>query len=292
MQFTEEQLALIRLSNSSVFNFDKIFKIFLESHCSAIATIDKINYYKKINKINFALCETQEVKKELDEMRKINASFLFCDDEHYPKLLKKITDFPFCLRCIGNPNTLKEGKLIAIVGTREPDNKSARVTKKITQKLANNNFIVVSGFAKGVDTIVHENSFQTGTIAVIGAGLNQIYPKTNQVLFENIVANNGLIVSEFPVNQVALPINFPRRNRIIAGLVKNIIISQAKLKSGTLITARLANEYNRNVYSIPGDLEDANYFGNNYLVANNNAILIESLETLVEQINAESYLLF
>lgn len=177
-------------------------------------------------------------------------------DPQYPKLLKEIYDPPIILYYQGNLDCLKLYPAIAIVGTRKISGYGRTITEYFTQILSQAGLVIVSGLARGVDTVAHQStlSVQGKTIAVLGGGLNQIYPPENTRLAQNIIASNGLIFSEYPPDYPHLASNFPSRNRIISGLSKGVLVTEAALDSGSLITARLALEHNREVYAIPGQV--------------------------------------
>jgi DNA processing protein len=289
MNYSQKQLQLIQLSSVKAYHLDKVLSFLLQVNYNINEVFEKINFYNKNKDYKIFLPSMKDIENEIKQMNDIGGSFLFYDDEIYPSLLRNIETFPICLRCIGNVDLLKNNKKISIVGTRRPDLKAIRVTKKIIKHLTSHNFITISGLARGIDSLVHEESLQSGTISVIGSGFLNIYPKENESLFNEIIQNNGLILSELKIDENPMPDNFPRRNRIIAGLSKDLIVSQASLKSGTLITAKLATQYNRNVYTLPGDLENESWFGNNYIITHNIGSLIEDINSLYQQIEENHF---
>ena len=189
-----------------------------------------------------------------------NPNFWTPSDEHYPRLLLEIPDPPPVLYYRGQvlPGE-NQGNIptIAIVGTRNPSDYGRRWTRRIARTLAQAGFSVVSGLAMGVDAIAHQSCLDVNgrTVAVIGTGVNIVYPWSNRTL-ATAIAERGLILSEYPMGTKPAAPHFPRRNRIIAGLCRATLVLEAPVKSGALITARVANEYGRDVYALPGSLDD------------------------------------
>ncbi|MGI6373847.1 MAG: DNA-processing protein DprA [Patescibacteria group bacterium] len=194
-------------------------------------------------------------------------------DPDYPQLLLEISAPPLGLFFRGNIALLtKQNQArLAIVGAREATNYAQQTLDYLMPTLVAANLEIVSGLALGVDALAHQATLdnQGTTIAVLGTGLDRAnwYPRRNISLAKNIIANQGLLLSEFPPQTPALPTNFPRRNRIISGLCQATLIVQAKLRSGSLITARLALEQNREVLAIPGDIFSPLSQGANNLIA-------------------------
>ncbi|MEE9573516.1 MAG: DNA-processing protein DprA [Candidatus Neomarinimicrobiota bacterium] len=172
-------------------------------------------------------------------------------DKEYPQLLKKIYDPPVLLYSIGRPLNAKEDT-VAIVGTRSATQYGKRVTMKLATELSSKNIVIVSGLARGIDTIAHTATVQNKqrTIAVLGNGLDIIYPSENRKLFENIL-EKGTIVSEFPIGTKPEASNFPKRNRIISGLCHATVVVEAGNKSGAILTALNAVDQNRETFAVP-----------------------------------------
>jgi DNA protecting protein DprA len=188
------------------------------------------------------------------------------DDPLYPVLLKEINNPPKVLYYIGKwPKT--DLFPLAVVGSRESDVYGERVIKNILSKAILDKIVIVSGLAKGIDALAHK--IAKHTIAVLGTGLDEasFYPKENLELYHQIIKNGGLIISEFPIGTKPKPQNFPQRNRIVAGLSRAAIIIQAKIRSGALITARLALEGGREVLAVPGSIFNELSAGPHLLIA-------------------------
>jgi DNA processing protein len=190
-----------------------------------------------------------------EELQKSGIKWVTIFDENYPQSLKAIYDPPVVLYYKGELLPEDE-RAVAIVGTRKMTGYGRVVTEQFTKALANGGFTIVSGLARGVDSAAHWATVNENgrTIAVLGGGLNNIYPPENIKLAEQIILGKGAVVSEFPPSYPSLPGNFPARNRIISGLSKAVLVTEAASDSGSLITARVALEQGRDVYAIPGPI--------------------------------------
>lgn len=188
---------------------------------------------------------------------------------NYPYLLSQIYSPPKKLYVIGNAEILRE-KSIAIVGCREASNYGKNIAKDLAYNLGKNNIITVSGLARGIDTSCHIGSIEAKarTIAVVAHGLDMIYPKENRDLAIKILKSGGAIVSEYNIGEKPLKRNFVARNRIISGLSKSLVVIEAKKKSGSLITANFALIEGREVYAVPGNINNINSEGTNELIKN------------------------
>lgn len=198
---------------------------------------------------------------------KYEVKILTNEDEEYPNLLQEITNPPKKLYILGNIDNLKM-KNIAIIGSRVCSEKGRRIAKEFSYKLAKMGFCIVSGMAKGIDTAAHIGALNAGgkTIAVLGCGFKNIFPKENKELFERILGEQGTVVSEYPIDVVASSEKFIQRNRIISGLSLGVLVIEAKSRSGTSITAQYAKRQNRKVFCIAHDLDDNNGEGTNMLI--------------------------
>lgn len=200
-----------------------------------------------------------ETRKKLEpetyakSIKKSGLKWITVFDENYPKLLKQIYDPPVVLYLKGEILSSDE-QAIGVVGTRKITGYGKTVTQDFTSELVTAGITIVSGLARGVDSIAHKQALEMGgrTIAVLGGGLNNIFPPENTQLAEKIAQGSGAVISEFPPDYPPLPGNFPSRNRIIAGLSKAVLVTEAAADSGSLITARLAVEAGREVFAVPG----------------------------------------
>ena len=187
-------------------------------------------------------------------------------DTEYPEKLRQIYQPPLILFLQGNLKLLQK-RIVTIVGSRQATGYSGLVLNKIVPKLIKDDFIIASGLAKGVDVMAHKAAlkFNGQTIAVVGNGLNYFYPSINQQVQEEI-AQKGLLVSEYLPDTPPRPYRFPQRNRILAGIAESVIVTEAKQKSGSLITANLALQENRDIYALPGPITSELSQGPNELI--------------------------
>ena len=246
-------------------NLEKIFK-------TRTKTIDAI-----VNKSMFDKCE-----KEMIFMEKYNIKCLFFKDEEYPNRLLQIPDNPICIYYQGNED-LNLGKMVGVVGTRNATQYGKDLTEKIVQELKEYGVGIVSGLAYGIDSVSHRASLKEGipTFAVLGHGLDRIYPKENFDLALEMTKQGGLI-TEFMTGTKPETFHFPKRNRIIAGLCDCIIVIEAAKKSGSLVTADLANQYDREVFALPGRVGDEFSLGCNYLISSQRANILHSIDDIVK----------
>ncbi len=189
------------------------------------------------------------------------------NDNRYPNSLKQIDNPPNKLYCLGNIDLLNN-VCIAIVGCRNMSKYGEKIAKIFSEGLSKEGATIVSGLAKGIDSVAHKYSFSNlgRTIAVLGCGIDVIYPKENENLYREIIKNDGLIISEYPLGTKPDKDNFPRRNRIISGLSCGVIVVEAKKKSGTMITVDYALNQGKDVFVIPGNIDSLNSTGTNELI--------------------------
>lgn len=226
----------------------------------------------------------EDIDKELDLAKKYNLKIITVDDVGYPENLKNIPDPPIVLYVKGELKP--EDKIsMAIVGSRRASYYGLSCAEKFAQELSACGFTIVSGMARGVDTYSHKGALKAGgrTIAVIGSGFNHIYPPENKKLAEEI-AQNGAVISEFPIDTKPLPQNFPRRNRVISGLSLGVLVVEAAQNSGALITADCALEQGRDVFALPGKIDSGNSFGTNGLIKQG-AKLVSCADDIIEEFN-------
>ncbi|WP_019503068.1 DNA-processing protein DprA [Pseudanabaena sp. PCC 6802] len=211
----------------------------------------------------------------LEEYQRQNPRFWTPSDDEYPKLLWEIPDPPPILHYAGSLTKWAERSTVGMVGTRSPSGYGRRWAQKIGKALAEHGFTVVSGLADGVDAEAHRGclSGEGNAIAVVGTGVNIVYPPKNQSLYQEII-KSGLVVSEYPHNTQPDRVHFPARNRIIAGLCRATIVIEAPEKSGALITAHQANEYGRDVFALPGSLDTHHSLGCLKLIGNGAQVIL------------------
>ena len=218
----------------------------------------------------------------------MNYNFITIKDDVYPECLKEISNPPLKLYYKGNLDLLKEERLIAVVGTRNPSSYGKLCCEYMVKKMSRANITIVSGFAKGIDSIAHKTSLLTDgkTIAVIASGLDIVYPASNLSLYREI-EEKGLILSEYEAGVKPFKSNFPQRNRIIAGLSRGTIVVESKDRGGSLITADLALEFNRDVYAVPGDVFSEYSKGCNNLIRDARAKSLSNINELLEDYSWE-----
>ena len=230
--------------------------------------------------------ERTNLQNEELKLQKNSVEFLPFKSKHYPKLLKEIDDPPIGLFIKGELIT-QDTRAIAVVGTRKITPYGRQVTEKFVSELTVAGFTIVSGLARGVDSVAHRVALGNGgrTIAVLGCGLDRIYPPEHKPLAEQIIKNNqGAIISEFPLGTQAMPGNFPSRNRIISGLSLGVLVAEGASKSGTKITARLAADQNREVFAIPGPITSVLSEGPAELIKTG-AKLVTNINDILEEFN-------
>jgi DNA processing protein len=223
----------------------------------------------------------EDAAAEADRVRAAGAQIITLHDPSYPPLLKEIYDPPILLYARGCAGLLSAHQ-IAVVGSRRPSPYGTAVANKLSGELAEAGLAIVSGMARGIDTAAHHGALRAGggTIAVLGCGVDVVYPAENKKLAAEIAAR-GLLVSEFPMGSVAFPQNFPIRNRIISGLSAGVMVVEAAQYSGSLITARLALDHGREVFAIPGNIVSRLSWGPNLLIKQG-AMLVQEWKDVVE----------
>ncbi|MBW4555999.1 MAG: DNA-processing protein DprA [Trichormus sp. ATA11-4-KO1] len=226
----------------------------------------------------------------LTQHQQENPYFWTPADTDYPRLLLETPSPPPMLYYRGEVELLEnlgQKPLVGIVGTRRPSDYGIRWTRQISTALAKNGFTVVSGMAEGIDTESHIATMKAGgrTIAVLGTGVDVIYPQKNRDLYKQILSQ-GLVMSEYPSKTAPDRTHFPRRNRIIAGLSRAILVMEAPVKSGALITATYANEFGRDVYALPGRIDDHPSQGCLKLLSQGAALILQELDELLRMLGA------
>ncbi len=226
-----------------------------------------------------------DIEKEIEELRKQDIAVVTIYDESYPASLKSIYDSPFILYVKGN--IIPEDVFaVGVVGTRRATSYGKMAAERISADLASRNVTIVSGLARGIDTIAHQSALDSGgrTIAVLGSGIDVCYPPENRKLFERIT-RCGAVISEFPLSTRPEKRNFPARNRIISGLSLGTVVIEAPAKSGALITADMALEQGREVFAVPGSIFSEKSSGAHYLIKQG-AKMVENYEDVIEEISS------
>ncbi|HLP51226.1 MAG TPA: DNA-processing protein DprA [Chitinophagales bacterium] len=227
----------------------------------------------------------KDAEDELKFIEKYNIEPIFFTGANYPYRLKECTDSPVMLYYMGNAD-LNAPKIVGVVGTRRITDYGKEVTKKLVADLAAQNVLVVSGLAYGVDTVAHSASLDSGlqTVGVLAHGLNTIYPAQNKSLAKRMVAQGGLL-SEYRSVEEMHPSKFPSRNRIVAGMCDAVVVIESAAEGGALITANIANSYNRDVFAYPGRANDKFSAGCNFLIKTFKAKMIDSADDLLKEMN-------
>jgi DNA processing protein len=276
-------LKIIRSDNVGPVTFFNLLKLY-KTPKNILANIPKLaaNGGNK----SFKIASDEKIHAEIENTTKFGAKIISFLSPLYPQALKNIYDPPPVIIIKGSLELLQR-KSISIVGSRNASINGLRITHKITKELAECGYVCISGLALGIDTEVHKASIDSGTIAVIGGGINNIYPPENNRLFDDIF-QKGLIISELAYGSNPSQHSFPRRNRIIAALSLATIVIEATRKSGSLITARCALEYGKEIFAIPGFPLDPRSQGTNHLIKNG-AHLLESVEDITQILNIDNY---
>ena len=226
----------------------------------------------------------EKANAEIERLEQLGAIVITLEDEDYPPLLREIYDPPIALYIRGDLKKVSARPCLAVVGSRRCSTYGINAAQSLSRDLAQNGLTIVSGLARGIDAAAHRGALETGglTIAVVGTGLEMTYPKEHKKLEEEIAAS-GAVVSEFPLGTPPLPQNFPYRNRVLSGLCFGVLIVEAAEHSGSLITARLANEQGREVFAVPGNITSQTSFGTNFLIKDG-AKLVQHWRDVAEEL--------
>lgn len=251
--------------------------VFTESR-KALLKADRVGQRIVNSIIDHRLQALDFAEKEIEFITRYKIRTLFYTDKDYPARLKECIDGPMMLYYKGSAD-LNHSHIISVVGTRRATHYGKDICEKLIEGLKSTNVLVISGLAYGIDTCAHKTALEKGlnSVAVLAHGLDRIYPQQNKSLAERMLHQGGLL-TDFPSGTNPDRENFPSRNRIIAGLSDATIVIEASMKGGALITAEIANSYNRDVFSVPGNV--GNYYseGCNFLIKTNRAALLQSAE--------------
>ncbi len=276
--FSPEQIATLRLMRGRGIGPVTFFKMLSHYKTALNAVEDLENGNGK-----FKPASVDSVEKEIEKLAKMGATLVFYSDDIYPTALRHIADFPPVLAAYGRLELLAKPQ-VAIVGARNASINGCRLAQTIAQGLSKQNWGVASGLARGVDTAAHIGALkeQGSTIAVLGGGLDHIYPPENKELFHKI-ANEGLLLAETPLGTKPTAQSFPRRNRIVSGLSAGVVVVEAARHSGSLITAQQAGEQGREVMAVPNHPSEPRGQGGNHLIRQG-ATLVQSAEDILEAV--------
>lgn len=223
---------------------------------------------------------------EIFSVKKLGGEILLLDDGIYPSLLREIYDPPIVLYVKGAWSDCLDRPCIGVVGSRRCSTYGQNAAIMLARDLAQRGITVVSGFARGIDAAAHRGALEAGgrTVAVLGTGIDEVYPRDHKKLAAEILDGGGALVSQFPLGTPPVSENFPYRNRIISGLSLGIVVVEAAENSGSLITARLAMEQNREVFAVPGNITSRNSFGTNYLIKGAGAKLVQQWQDIAAEL--------
>ena len=279
----QEKIDWIRLSRSQNIGRNTFFNLlkFFGSVEVALKNVEEFSLKGGLKK-PIKLYPKEKAEQEWENCQRIGAKIVTFIDSEYPKLLKQISDPPPLITVRGNVDLLNQN-IIAIVGPRNASFNGCKFAGKIVEELGSAGLVISSGMARGIDTVAHNSSLKTGTIAVVAGGIDYIYPPENRDLYYKIV-ESGVVISEIAYGVIPRGGNFPQRNRIISGISLGVVVAEATLRSGTLITARFAIEQNREVFAVPGSPFDPRSQGTNRLIRQG-AKLITNVYDILEEID-------
>ena len=225
---------------------------------------------------------------EIKFIEKYKIKPLFITHKDYPKRLLNCYDSPTLLYYKGEAG-LNSEKIIAVIGTRSHTDYGKQITEKLIEDLAEQNVVVISGLAHGIDAIAHKAALKNNllTVGVLAHGLDQVYPAQHTRLAKDMLKSGGGLLTEFRSKSKPDKHNFPTRNRIVAGMSDATIVVETGIKGGSMITAELANNYNKDVFAFPGKVTDTKSAGCNYLIKNNKAVLLTDAQELIELMSWE-----
>lgn len=231
------------------------------------------------------LCPLAEAEREMEGMRRLGARLIAMGEAGYPLPLQAIDSAPPLIAVLGRPEVLLR-PCVALVGSRNASAAGQKFTARLARDLGEAGFVIVSGLARGIDTAAHEASVSSGTVAVLAGGLDEVYPPQNIPLLQRLL-EEGAAITEMPLGWAPRGRDFPRRNRLVSGLSLGTVVVEAARKSGSLITARFANEQGRQVFAVPGSPLDPRAEGGNHLIREGATLcaeashVIEALEPLL-----------
>lgn len=274
----EEKLDWLQLIRSRSVGPITFYKL-LERFGSARDALQALTAKAIKNNQKDPVSSKSSIDLEFTRIQNFGAELIAYGEDNYPPLLAQIPDAPPLIQVLGNTKFLKK-RTVAIVGARNASTNGITLAKELAQDLGKFGFLIASGLARGIDTAAHRGAIQNGTIAAVAGGLDVIYPPENKPLYEAII-ENGALISEMPLGSEPQAKHFPRRNRLVSGLSRGVVVIEASLKSGSMITARLAQEQGRETMAIPGSPLDPRSKGGNALIKQG-ATLVETAQDIVE----------
>jgi DNA processing protein len=274
-----ERLAWLRLARSE--NVGPVtFARLLDRFGSAQSALDALpDLARRGGAQRFTVCSQAEAEKEVAAVAAADATLIAKGEENYPPLLARIEDAPPLIAVKGNAHLLTK-RAVGVVGTRNASLNGLRIARMLAEGIGKAGYLIVSGMARGIDGAAHEASLETGTAAALAGGVDVIYPREHATLYERIIAH-GVAVSEMPMGTEPHARLFPRRNRIISGIARGLVVVEAAHRSGSLHTARFALEQNREVFAVPGSPLDPRAQGANDLIRDG-AHLVQTPEDVLQ----------
>lgn len=287
MTETEASIVLNMLRHVGPIRFARLKKYFGLASSILSATYQELCSLEGIgSEVATSITQWQRSVDLAAEVRKIEAlgaKVITSLDSEYPQLLREIVDPPIVLYVLGKLDKCVESHGVAVVGRRAPSHYAMEAAKKLSYQLAYAGLTIYSGLARGIDTIAHQAALaaQGRTVAVLGSGLSELYPPENKVLAEKIV-ETGAVISEFPMGMKPSLQSFPRRNRLISGASFGVLVVEAQLKSGALITAHQALEQGRSLYALPGRIDQPGALGSNRLIQQGAKLVMDATDILTD----------
>ena len=272
-------LRLIRSENVGPLTYHRLIRRFGSARASSDALPDLARAGGRRRPVRIPAMG--EIEREIAAAGEAGAALLTHFDPHYPQWLAETEDAPPVIGVLGSAELLTR-PMVGIVGARNASANGRNYARKLARELGEGGFVVASGLARGIDAAAHEGALPTGTVGVLGCGLDIIYPPQNRDLFLRM-AEDAAIISEFPIGTAAQASNFPRRNRLISGMSRAIAVIEANRRSGSLITARLALEQGREVFAVPGFPLDPRSEGPNWLLRQG-AQLLERADDILDEL--------
>ncbi|MEL7089652.1 MAG: DNA-processing protein DprA, partial [Planctomycetota bacterium] len=279
----EDKLSWLRLLRSRRVGPQTFRRLMTETGWDAAAAIEALRRVAfDAGVSDYKPCRHEDAAREYYAGLDAGAVPIFVGAAEYPSGLASIDDAPPLLWAIGSPS-LTANEPIAVVGARNASSLGLRMARTLSRELGGSGSTIVSGLARGIDAVAHDEALATGTVAVVAGGVDVVYPRENTALMERI-AEDGLLVSEQPPGLQPQARHFPRRNRIISGLSRAVVVVEAALRSGSLITARTALEQGRDVMAVPGHPFDPRASGSNLLIRDG-AILVRNAEDVLDALS-------
>ena len=283
IKLTEKQkikwLQLARCENVGPATFKQLIQTFGTAEKALEEMPEMI---KKVGARKIKIAKEDETIKEYEEIKKIGGQVICIGEPEYPKNLRNAEGSPTVISVIGDCETLGKN-CVAFVGSRNASVAGVKMTAQLAQDVGNAGYVTVSGIARGIDAAAHKASVKTGTVAVFAGGIDHVYPQENEELAKEIVENGGCLVSETPFGWKPRAQDFPRRNRIVAGLAMAVVVVEAAQQSGSLISAKLAAEMGRLVLAVPGSPLDPRSVGANNLIREG-ATLINNAQEIIDEL--------